>query len=107
MLAKAFYDTGCTTASSLKIIADFWRGLPISPSLTFEELGELNNHTLDELKKHDLLQEQPDEVFKTIIELWMFPMYSLDMKIFKGNKEELRKIRKQWLQWLENGENGV
>lgn len=107
LLAKAFYETGCTTASSLKIIANFWRGITISPSLTFKELRELNNQTLDELNKHDLLREQPDEIFKTIIDLWMFPMYSLDMKILKDNKEELRRIRRQRLQWLENGENGV
>jgi len=106
LLSKAFYDAGCTTASSLQVISEFWRGRSISPSLTYLELRDLNIQTLDELNKRNLLQKQSESVFRTIIDTWTFPMYSLEMKMFKvSNEEELRKMRKQWFQWLENGEN--
>ncbi|NWG75665.1 MAG: AbiV family abortive infection protein [Rubrivivax sp.] len=105
-LAKALYETGCTSASSLQAIAEFWREITIEFALTFEELRELNIQTLDILNKRDLLQEQPQSAFSTIIDLWTFPMYSLPMKIVPSNKEELREILASWIQRLETNESG-
>lgn len=102
LLAKAFYDTGCTTAAALQVIAEFWRNRTLAPSFTYSELQELNSQTLDELDKHNLLKDKSELNLRIIINTWKFPIYSIDTKIFKGNKEELQKFRKQWREWLES-----
>jgi len=101
LLAKALYETGCTSAASLQVIAEFWREIAIGSTLTLSELRKLNIQTLDNLNKQDLLQEQPQNTFRIIIDSWMFPMYSLDMIMDKeDNKENLRNE-------LENNENDI
>jgi len=102
LLAKAFYDTGCTTAAALQVIAKFWRNRTLAPSFTYSELQELNKQTLDELGKHNLLKNKSELNFRIIINTWKFPIYSIDTTIFKGNKKELQKFREQWLEWLES-----
>jgi AbiV family abortive infection protein len=102
LLAKAFYDTGCTTPAALQVIAEFWRNRTLTPSFTYSELQELNSQTLDELDKHNLLKDMSELNLRIIINTWKFPIYSINTKISKGNKEELQKIREQWLEWLKN-----
>jgi AbiV family abortive infection protein len=98
-LAEAFSEAGCATPEAFQVIAELWRSILLKPNFTWMELRELNYQTLKTLDEKDLLKEQPQSVYSTIIELWPFPMFALDLKI-KGNKAELREIQEKWFPFV-------
>lgn len=85
-LAQAFNDTGCTSPEALQLIAKFWRPIEMSPNFKWMKLRELNYQTLKILDENKLLREQPQSVFNRIVDIWPFPMYSLDLQLQKGNQ---------------------
>jgi len=99
-LAKAFSDAGCATPEALQVIADFWRPIVMKPDFVWVELRELNYQTLKMLEEKGLVKEQPQAVYSTIVELWPFPMFSLDLRMIKGNEAELREIQEKWFPFM-------
>ncbi|MCH7745706.1 MAG: AbiV family abortive infection protein, partial [Chloroflexi bacterium] len=80
-LAKALVDSGFTSPEALSLIADIWRQTSMCPEFPWTKLRDLNKKTLDEMQVKNLLHDQSLEVHETIAESWLFPMYSLDLKL--------------------------
>lgn len=99
-LAKAFSDAGCATPKALQVIADFWRPIAMKPNFSWMELRDLNLQTLKTLEGKGLVKGQPQTVYSTIIELWPFPMFSLDLRMIKGNEAELQEIQEKWFPFM-------
>jgi AbiV family abortive infection protein len=98
--AEAFRDAGCAAPEALRLMADFWRPIVTTPDFTWMRLCELNHRTLKMLDEKGLVLEQPQAVYSTIVELWPFPMFSIDIQKIKGNKAKLREIQKKWTPYL-------
>jgi len=92
-VAYALWKIGCTKPDSLSIIAEQWRTVEISDDSSWQEIRKLNHHTLEKLASKNLIIEQPDSVHSTIIDNWLFPLHSLDIRIIKVDKSHLKEAR--------------
>ncbi len=95
-LSQALSDAGCTTAEALEFIAEFWRPITMAADYRWVDLRKLNHETLMQLEARNLLREQPQETYTTIVDLWPFPMFSLDLQLAPVDKNGLREIQKRW-----------
>lgn len=95
-LVYAMADCGFFKKESIKIIANYWRSIEINDDLHWQLIREYNDYTLQLLNEKDLLNDQPKYKYVLIKDRWFFPLYQLDMKIEKVNKNELRKIQEQY-----------
>ena len=94
-LVNALHNVGISRPEALEIIASRWKPVKMSDNFYIQELKELNLQTLNELREKDLLHDQPNEVYATIVERWLFPLHSLDLSEKKVKESELRGIQKQ------------
>jgi len=92
-VSYALWKIGCTNPDSLSIIAEQWRTVEISDDSSWQELRKLSHHTLEKLAIKNLIIEQPDSVHSTIIDNWLFPLHSLDIRIIKVDKSHLKEVR--------------
>ncbi len=94
LTAHSLKDVGCTTPESLEAIANFWREIQMTADFHWSTLQELNLKMLEELEDRHLLVGQNSNVYGTIVDGWLFPLYQLEMKQNEVKIEELRKIQK-------------
>ena len=67
----------------------------MTDDFSWHELKKLNFKTLEDLDKNHLLNTQEEAVCSTIIDKWLFPLYSLDIRIIQVDKEKLKETREQ------------
>jgi len=96
-LAQALSDSGCTSPEALASIAEFWRPVKMTEDYHWATLRDLNYETLEELDDQNLLREQPQEVYSTIVNKWPFPLYSLELKLASVDQAVLREKQRQWV----------
>lgn len=96
-VATALWKAGCTKPEALQLLIRIWRPIKMSDDFSWHELREVNIKTLEELDEKNLLNTQDDTVCSVIIDRWLFPLYSLDIRIIKVNKEKLKETREQGL----------
>ena len=95
-LARFLHSLGCTSPDSLELIARLWRPIIMRDDFDWKELRKMNSQTLKELEDHGLLHKKPDEETLTfILDRWLFPLYSLDLREVKVDKNELREIQER------------
>lgn len=95
-LVRALTVSGCTTPKALTTIAEMWRPISMTDDYHWTDLRDLNYATLKKLESQGLLQEQTQEVYRTIINNWSFPIYSAELEIAHVDQSELRDIQKHW-----------
>jgi len=93
----ALWKTGCTKPESLAIVAEKWRPISMSSDTSCQDLKKLNSQTLQFLKKENLLEKQPQAVYSTIVDNWLFPLHSLDIGIINVDESALKDRREQIL----------
>ncbi|MEW6669677.1 MAG: hypothetical protein AB1512_31090 [Thermodesulfobacteriota bacterium] len=94
-VASALYNAGCTSPKSLLCIANIWRSIEVTDNLTWVQLRELNLKTPEEIEKIGLLNTQEEKYIHTIIDKWLFPLHTVDIRILKVDRERLREIREE------------
>ena len=95
-LARALHQVGATAPAGLAAVAELWRPFEVRPETGWDDVQQLNRRTLEVMEEHDLLAAAPNEVYAPILEYWPFPLWPLDLRLKKVEKEELREIRSQW-----------
>ncbi len=96
-VVSALEEVGCFDAKALEIIAATWRPLSLTPEFHCEELRALNRKTLATMEANGLLRPAADETHATVIDEWLFPLYSLDLATeIPVNKDELRARQADW-----------
>ena len=95
-LAHALHQVHATTPAGLAVLAEVWRPVNVRAEMRFGELERLNHQTLEALKDRDLLAPARDDVYATIQDRWIFPLWPLDLRVKKVGKGHLREIRCQW-----------
>jgi hypothetical protein len=94
-VANALWKAGCTKPDALQLLANNWRSIQMTDDFSWYELKKLNVKTLEDLDKNHLLNTQDEAVCSTIIDKWLFPLYSLDIRIIQVDKEKLKETREQ------------
>lgn len=95
-LLNALSEAGCLSSSSLDTIAEVWRPTTIDDDLSWPDLRELNFKTLEVMEQRGVLKTQADEVCSVIVNEWSFPMYPLDLRKERVDKNGLRQVQQQW-----------
>lgn len=94
-LAFALHQTNATTSDGLSVIAEVWRNADVREEMRFDELERLNRHTLEELNDRGLLAPVSDQVLATVENHWIYPLWTLDLRVIKVEREELREVRER------------
>jgi len=94
-IARALRDAGFNNPDALALIAEFWRPIPITDNLTWNELREYNCQTLNKLESKNLLHTSSKSIFSKIIDKWLFPLYCIDLGIVLVDKSRLRDIQER------------
>lgn len=92
-LAQALHSTNATKPDGLAIIASIWQSAELRWDLRFTELEELNYSTLVMMENKGLLNAVPSEACATVHRRWMFPLWLLDLSMYKIKKNDLREIQ--------------
>ena len=95
-LAYALHQTNATTSDGLSVIAEVWRNVDVRDEMRFDELEGLNRRTLEELNDRGLLAPVSNQVLETVENRWIYPLWTLDLRVLKVKKEELREVRDRW-----------
>lgn len=94
-LACALHQTNATTSDGLSVIAEVWRNVDVRDEMRFDELEGLNRDTLKELNDRGLLAPVSNQVLVTVENHWIYPLWTLDLRVLKVKKEELREVRER------------
>jgi len=92
-VASALWNAGCAKPDALLSIAKNWRLIELSDDFHRTKLRALNTKTLEELDEKKLLNTQDPKHLTIIIDKWMFPLHSLNIRMIKIDKEALKEIR--------------
>ena len=95
-LVRALHQVKATTPEGLSVLAEVWRPVDVYAEMSRVELRGLNLRTLEALNNRDLLAPAPPKICAVIRNNWIFPLWPLDLQIFKVGKEKLREVRRQW-----------
>lgn len=92
-VASALWNVGCAKPDALLSVAKNWRSIEFSDDFHWTKLRDLNIKTLKELDEKKLLNTQEPKYLSIIIDKWMFPLHSLNIRIINVDKEALKEIR--------------
>lgn len=95
-MARVLHQVKATTPAGLAAIAEVWRDVDVRPEMRFDERDQLNWRTLEVLKERGLLSAAPNDVYVVIRDRWTFPLWPLDLRVRKVEKERLREVRRRW-----------
>lgn len=98
-LSTALYSLGFSKPEALKVVAEKWRPIKMNDHFSWQDIRQLNKETLEELENNQLLENVNEAVKRNIIDKWLFPIYSIDLRIVKVDKEKLREIQENWSPW--------
>ncbi len=95
-IAQALDFLGCTSAASLKVIADCWRPVTMTLDYHWSTLNEMNFKMIEALSKRALLSNLSEDVLKFVGERWTFPLYSLETSEERIPLKELKEQQNNW-----------
>ena len=98
--ARALHGIGLTTPEGLSIVADEWRPFkPVPHTRYFSDLSPRIKQTLLRVIQRGLCSET-DSHYRTVIDHWPFPLWSLDLTPLKTTIDELRNERQEYIEEL-------
>ena len=95
-LARALHQTNATTSEGLSVIANVWRNVDVRDEMRFDELKRLNRRTLEALNDRGLLAPVSDQVQVTVEKHWIYPLWTLDLRMLRVEKKELLEVQQSW-----------
>ena len=95
-VARALHQVGATAPAALAVVAEVWQPVEVRLEMRFDELAQLNLRTLEALEERSLLAAAPAEVHAKIRDRWPFPLWPLDLRVRKVERERLREVQRRW-----------
>lgn len=95
-VARALRAAGLCSPASLRVIADYWRGIALDEGVEGFRTRELNHRTLQLLDEANLLRRRPQSDYQFIVNEWRLPLYPLDLGKIDVDPQELRRIQENW-----------
>ncbi len=89
------HSAGFATSKALETIAEIWRPVRMHDDFPWHELRDLNTETVDAISSL-IGSPVPAEDYEQIIDLWPFPLHSLELREIAVDREELRKTQRAW-----------
>ena len=85
----------------LHVVADVWRSVEIVPEMAWDQLEKLNLQTLEKVIHANEMSEPNRETITSIITLWPFPLYGLDLRTpdSKTRLKYRKKLRDRQRNW--------
>ena len=91
-LTSTLHRVGITSPESLEIIAEIWRTFVPNENTDVHEVINLVQTTLENLDEKDLISNV-DSATESLINMWPFPLWSLDLSAKRVSRENLRTYR--------------
>ncbi len=98
-LSATLHSLGISKPKALELIASKWRPIKMDDSFSWQDLRTLNKETLEELENKRLLENSNESTERDIIDNWLFPIYSIKIRIVEVDKKKLREIQENWSPW--------
>ena len=95
-LVRDLYQTNATTSDGLSVIAEIWRNVDVRDEMRFDELKRLNRRTLEALNDRGLLTPVLDQVQVSVENHWIYPLWTLDLRMLEVDKKELLEEQQGW-----------
>ena len=90
-LAKWLDAIGCSQVEALAVIAGIWRPIEMTDAFHWTELRALNHRTVVGLRSRGLLRQHPSDVYQHVIDRWLFPLHTLDLRLIRNDPDKLRQ----------------
>jgi len=95
-LVRCMSEAGFCKAESLEVISNVWDSLELVEDMHWQDILKLNEDTISKLKEKNILKDQPVNIYRYIVRNWLFPLYSVDLKLGRIDTADLRRIQKEW-----------
>lgn len=93
ILMEALHGSGCVKRDALAISVQHWERVELTDASDCRWLREQNHAVLVKMDLQGLLEEQPEEVYTTVVRSLTFPMCALALNEIEVDKAELRDMR--------------
>jgi len=95
-LVRCMSEAGFCKAESLEVISNVWDSLKLAEDMHWQDILKLNKDTISRLKEKRILEDQSVKIYQYIIQNWLFPLYSVDLKIRRIKIKDLKRIQDEW-----------
>lgn len=95
-LIDAAERLGFATSPGLRRVSDLWREVDLDDSMHWMTARDLNHQTVVSLVDAGVSERAKEEDTSLLVDHWLFPLYSLDMRPVDVSLEELRQLRECW-----------
>ncbi len=92
-LVRSLHGLGFANAAALRVIAEIWRPVRMTPDFHRRDIQHLNRRTLEALQAKGLSAEAPARNTVSVIDRWLFPLWSVDLTAIKVDQADLRAVR--------------
>jgi hypothetical protein len=95
-LAVALQKSGLVAKEGLSAVSEIWRPIKPQPSMTQQELHQINERTIKAVAHLAEIGETTTDAIRLVIDSWPYPLWQLDLRPLDRNSKE-RKERKKHL----------
>ena len=95
-LIRYMSEAGFCKAESLEVISNVWNSLKLVEDTHWQDILKLNEDTILKLKEKKILEDQSVKIYQYIVQNWLFPLYSVDLKLRRIKIKDLKKIQDEW-----------
>ena len=95
-LVRCMSEAGFCKAESLEVISNVWNSLKLVKDTHWQDILKFNEDTISKLKEKKILEDQSVKIYQYIVQNWLFPLYSVDLKIRRIKIKDLKRIQDEW-----------
>jgi len=95
-LVRCMSEAGFCKTESLEVISNVWNSLKLVKDTHWQDILKFNEDTISKLKEKKILEDQSVKIYQYIVQNWLFPLYSVDLKIRRIKIKDLKRIQDEW-----------
>ena len=95
-LVRCMSEAGFCKAESLEVISNIWNSLKLVEDTHWQDILKLNEDTISKLKEKNILEDQPVNTYRYIVQNWPFPLYSVHLRLSRIKTADLKRIQDEW-----------
>ena len=94
-LVRCMSEAGFCKAESLEVISNIWNSLKLVEDTHWQDILKLNEDTISKLKEKNILEDQPVNTYRYIVQNWLFPLYSVHLRLSRIKTVDLKRIQNE------------
>jgi len=95
-IVRCMSEAGFCKTESLEVISNVWNSLKLVEDTHWQDILKLNEDTISMLKEKKILEDQSVKIYQYIVQNWLFPLYSVDLKLRIIERKDLKRIQDEW-----------